>query len=420
MELISFPNGFRVVLDHIPHVETITMGVWCGVGSRHESPEVGGISHIIEHCMFKGTANRNLEQIINESADIGGMMNAGTGLETTSYYLGCLSEYRDQALDLLADIVMNPIFPESELEKERGVIIQELKMYEDHPDSVAYEAAIKAALPGQALGRPIIGTSETIMSVTRDDLVKYYHSTYCPDKMVLSISGNLGNQTDIIKVVEQTFATMNGRSSSTTEPFVFSNSEVRIEKDVNQVNLMMLFPSVGIYDEDKYTVALLGSILGSGMSSRLFREIREKRGLCYGIYSGLDTKEDGGLFMIGSGTDEGNANELITATSQEIVTTTRTTVTDDEVRRALITIKSNTVKGLEATGSRASRSANSVLRFGKLRDIKEEIAKYEAVSIADINRVARETFSNKPTIGLCGRLDGVVSYDDVLKSLEMV
>jgi predicted Zn-dependent peptidase len=420
MNLTTLDNGFRVVFDHLPHVETVTIGVWCGVGARNEPTHLSGISHFIEHCMFKGTTNRTLDQIINDGADIGGRMNAYTDYDTTCYYIECLAEYASHGLDLITDMVMNPIYPQDELDRERGVVIQEIMMYDDQPDYVADEAARSSALPNQALGRPILGSVDIIKSLSRDDLLTYYKSNYGPDKMVLVISGKVPPtcQEILLEYIKSTFGTMTNLSTATTEPFVFSSSEARVEKDVNQVNVVMLFPSCAGNNPDRYATRVLANILGGGLSSRLFREVREKRGLCYGIGAHVEQNPDGGMLCISSGTE--NGNELIEATCAEIVKITREPVTDDEMKRARASTKMNMVSALEKTMGRASYTAAYLLRYNRLFDIQHEIDQFDKVTIEDVSRVAHTIFTNKPTLGLSGReINDVISYDTIVDSLAV-
>jgi predicted Zn-dependent peptidase len=414
--LVTLPNGFRLVLDHLPHVRTASMGVWCDVGSRHEAEALSGVSHFLEHMAFKGTSRHTVEQIANAFENLGSMINASTGFERTNYHLTCLGGDAVRALPLLAEIVTDSVFPETAMETERGVVVEEINMYADQPDSVAWELACASALPGQALGRPIVGTAETVRAITRGQMADYYKAMYRPDRMVFAISGNF-DEAAVGAEACALFGRASGVSAARAEPFAFAPGERRDERAVNQVNIVAVLPTVGVSSTDRQAVEVMAAVLGGGMSSRLFREVREKQGLCYGIGAHPLLFSDGGLLAVASGTTPDLAGRLIAGACAEMARLADDAA-EDETRRAAAVLKSRAARTLEGTMSRASHFATDVLAFGTLPDADADLARYDAVTAADVRRVAAETFAAAPALGLCGPVSGVPGAAEMARLLH--
>jgi predicted Zn-dependent peptidase len=396
-------NGFTILTDHLPHVDTVTAGVWTGVGARNETPEINGVSHFLEHMAFKGTDTRSVADIALSIESAGGHMNAYTGSDTTAYFVQMMAEDRGLGTEILADILLNSTFPEEELERERGVILQEIDRYADEPESVCHEAASTVYWPGQALGRPILGPSEIIRTMPRETIAAYIHDNYRAERMVLAVSGNI----DAAAVVAQAEALFGGVAAGSDlfrEPAVFGGGERRIERDSEQVHFMMGFGAVSIHDPDYPAQQVLANILGGGMASRLFTEIREKRGLVYSIYASSDAFTDGGSMSFYAGTGQEQIAELVPVLCDEL-NKVRLSVTADEVSRAKRQIKSSLAMSMETTMRRADRMSRQILRFGRTIPSHETMAKLDAVTVDQVTAVAEKIFSGPAAVAAVGKLD---------------
>lgn len=404
MRHITLDNGFNIVFDHIPHIRTATIGIWCDVGSRHETDNIAGISHLIEHCAFKGTRSRTMDQIINGAADIGGRINAYTNQEVTCYHIDCLAEYVTKGIELVSDLALNPIFPEDEVEREKGVVVQEILKYDDYPNSVADDAARAVVFAGSSLEHPVLGYEHTVKGITLDDLKTYHRKNYVPNRMIMVISGFVPPACQDILLedfIKPTFGVLEPGEPSCFPKFTFNTGKKAVEKDTSQVNVNIVYPAVPAGHEDRYALQVMAKILGGGMSSRLFREVREKQGLCYGITTYADLMIDGGLLCISSSTDK--IDELLSSTFAEIEKIKTTTVLPEELSRALIAAKMALVSALEKSMGRAIYTATKLRLTGALFDVDEEIAKFNAVTIDDVHRIANTVFSVTPTIGMAGK-----------------
>lgn len=380
-------NGMRLVTHRMDHVETVTLGVWVEAGARSESAKQNGLSHLLEHMAFKGTERRSARAIAEEIESVGGELNAATGLESTTYYARVLKENVPSALDILSDILLHPRFAADELEREKQVILQEIAGAQDCPDDVVFDLVQETAFPGQALGRPILGTADTVRSFGPDDLRTYLHDKYNADGMVLAAAGNVDH--DAVAALAETLFAGLGRSP-VKEPARASyqgghcNGTTRFE----QSHVVVAFEGPGYKTQDIYAAQLLSSILGGGMSSRLFQEVREERGLCYAIYSFCWGVADSGLFGVHAATGPDLVPELVDVVGQELARVSQTLPSDEELGRAKAQAKAGLLMSLESTGARAEQLARQVLVFGRPLDVAELVEKVEQVTPEDVRSIA--------------------------------
>ena len=308
----TLDNGLRIVSDSMDNVETVSTGIWVDVGTRYETPEINGVSHFLEHMAFKGTERRTAREIVEEIEDVGGNLNAYTSRETTVYHAKVLKEDMPLAVDIIGDIAQNPTFDVDELERERGVILQEINQSNDTPDDVVFDYFQETAYPEQAVGRPVLGSTELVRDMSRETLMNYMQTNYTGSRMVLSAAGRLDHDT-FVKLAEDAFGGLNKGNGADLETASYAGGDFRKERDLEQAHLLLGFDGISYNDDDFYTASVLSTLLGGGMSSRLFQEIREKHGLVYSIYSFLSCYSDGGLFGVyaGSGGEESSRRLFI-------------------------------------------------------------------------------------------------------------
>lgn len=390
----TLANGLRVVSHHMPHVETVSLGIWVGAGARHEAPNQHGISHLLEHMAFKGTARRTAVDIAEQIEAVGGELNAATSLETTAYYARVLKDDVGLALDILADILQAPRYAEDELEREREVILQEIAGTRDSPDELVYELVQDAAFPVQSIGRPILGTAESVTSFTAQDLRAFLTLHYSPDRMVLSAAGNLRHDA-IVRQAEALFAGMTGRGRTAFDPARYVGGARTSPKPFEQSHLVMGFVGPSYRTPEFYTGQVFSGLFGGGMSSRLFQEVREKRGLCYAIYSSMWALADTGMFGIHAATGHDAMGELIEVVGQEFAKAAAEAPSLAEVGRAKAQIKAGLLMGLESSGARAEQMARQLLLFDRLVDTPELVERIEAVT-PEATRAFAETLIGGP------------------------
>jgi len=309
VEVSTLANGLRVVTHSLPHLETVSLGVWINAGARHEGVHQHGIAHFLEHMAFKGTPTRTALEIAEEIEITGGDLNAATSLETTAYYARVLKGDTGLAVSLLSDILINPSFDDAEMERERGVIVQEIGHSHDTPDDLVFDMFQQTSFPDQPLGRPILGTVETVSEFAPDDLRSYRDEFYQPSSMVVAAVGAMDHKT-LLEQVEQGFGAMSKKSFETPAPATYIGGDTRLERDIEQLHVIFGLKSIAINHPDFYAMQILSYILGGGMSSRLFQEVREKRGLCYSVFSFNWGFSDTGVFGIYAGTGPEKAQEL--------------------------------------------------------------------------------------------------------------
>ena len=393
------PSGLRLVTERMPHVRSITVGVWLARGSRHETDAQSGIAHFIEHMLFKGTATRSAEDIAQEIDSIGGQLDAFTAKEYASYYIKVLDEHLPIALDLLSDMVTRPAFAEADIEKEQGVILEEIKMVEDTPDDLVHEIFTQHAWSGHPLGRPILGTPETVASFTADVLRGYFTGAYVAPNVIIAAAGNLEHDT-LRAAIEKAFDGMPRAGETVVDgpPTMVPGMVVR-RKDLEQSHVCIGAPGHEQKHEERYASYILNTILGGSMSSRLFQNVRERRGLAYSVYSGVSSYRDTGLFSVYAGCAANKVNEVISVVLDELRLIRREAVSDAELTRAKDHLKGSLMLSLENTASRMSHLARQEIYFGRHFTLDETLEGIERVTKADVLSVGEMLFGDTPLVG---------------------
>jgi predicted Zn-dependent peptidase len=393
IQTTTLPNGLLVLTERMPHLRSVSMGVWIDCGSRDEDLATNGISHFIEHMVFKGTTTRSASQFAREIDAIGGNLDAFTGKETICFNIKVLDENVPAALDLLTDLVLHPTFSPDDIAKEQGVILEEIKMDEDNPDYLVHELFTQNFWKGDALGRPILGTSKSVSSFTQQTVLEEYARRFTPPNMVFTAAGNLDHD-DFVAQVASAFSSLSASSGEKlakhSAPQTFPHITLKNKKSLEQVQFCLAVPALPIADPDRYTAYLLNSILGGGMSSRLFQSIREERGLAYSIYSELNPFRDTGSLAVYAGCAISNSTEVLKLTLAEFTRMKNEPVTDEELDRARNQIKGNMVLGLESSSSRMSSLARQQMYFGRFFSLDEITTEIDRITTADIQRLAQK------------------------------
>ncbi|EFO34469.1 processing peptidase subunit beta [Roseibium sp. TrichSKD4] len=409
-------NGLTVVTDRMPHLKTAALGIWVKTGSRSERVEQNGITHLLEHMAFKGTARRNARQIAEEIEAVGGELNAATSIEHTNYYARVLAEDVPLAVDMLSDILQNSVFDGEELKREQHVILQEIGAAADTPEDKAFDLFQSTAWPDQSIGRPILGTPEGVLGFTPDALNQYLHERYRGPDMVLAAAGAVDHD-QLVELAAQKFGAISQEAAGQGEHASYKGGEVRIEKDLMEAQILIGFEGRPYKSKDYYAIQILASIMGGGMSSRLFQEIREKHGLCYAIYSFHWAFSDTGLFGLHAATSQEDLTALMPMILDELRSAGET-ISDAEVNRSRAQIRAGLMMALESPAARAGQIARQILVHGRVLPMDEVSAKIEAVTAAEIRRVAQETFLNAvPTLTAVGPVDKLMSVNDIANSL---
>ena len=389
----TLPNGLLVLTERMRHLRSVSMGVWLDLGSRDEEPATNGISHFLEHMVFKGTTTRSAQQFAREVDAIGGNLDAFTGKETVCFNIKTLDENVPVALDLLTDLVLHPTFAPDEIRREQGVILEEIKMDEDNPDYLVHELFTQNFWPGHALGRPILGTVDTVSSFTRATVLDEYARRFAPQNMVFTAAGNLNHET-FVEQVARTFEGLGGGTRVVRGPAPEAKPHItlRNKKALEQVQVCLALPSLPVAHEDRYAAFLLNSILGGGMSSRLFQSVREERGLAYSIYSELNPFRDTGSMAVYAGCATDKTREVLELTLVELRRLKDEMVPADELKRAKDQIKANMVLGLESSSSRMSNLARQQMYYGRFFTADEIIGEVDHVTAEDVQRLAQTLF----------------------------
>ena len=414
-QVSTLPNGLRIVTDQMDGVETASLGIWVDVGTRDEPAEINGVAHLLEHMAFKGTERRSARAIAEEIETVGGHLNAYTSREHTAYYARILKDDVPLAVDLLSDILQNSVFDAEELTRERTVILQEIGQALDTPDDLIFDHFQECAYPAQGLGRPVLGQEEIIRSIPREAIAGYMHEHYGASRMVLSAAGAVDHDM-LVELAAARFGGLGDPPAIRPEAAHYVGGDRREEKDLEQVHLVLGFPSVGFDDPDYYAAQLLSTLVGGGMSSRLFQEIREKRGLVYTIYAFGAAYKDGGLFGIYAGTGEDEVEELMPVLCGSLVETADT-LTEAEIARTRAQLKASLLMGLESSSSRAEHYANHMLIYGRPQASAEIVRQIEAVDQAAVARVARRIFAGAPTFTALGPIGKVEGFDRIARRL---
>ena len=389
----TLPNGLLVLTEQMPHMRSVSMGVWINSGSRDESPELNGISHFVEHMVFKGTTSRNAQQLAREVDSIGGNLDAFTGKETICFNIKVLDENVAKALDLLADLVLHPTFTPDDIAREQGVILEEIKMDEDNPDYLVHEIFTQNFWKGDALGRPILGTKKTVASFDQRAVFDFYASRFAPRNMVFSAAGNLDHDTFVEMVAKQfsgLAAASSGFVAEKSFPATHATIELKNKKSLEQVQLCLGVPAPPVDAKERYAIYLMNTILGGGMSSRLFQTIREDKGLAYTIYSEMNPFRDTGSLCVYAGTSLDKVEETVRLTMAEFRRLKEETVADDELKRAKDQLKGNIVLGLESSSSRMANLARQQMYYERFFSVDEIVNEIDRVSCGDLQQMAQQ------------------------------
>lgn len=394
-------SGLRVMLEDMTSVRSVTIGVWVGVGSRYESPSLNGISHLIEHMLFKGTKNFTARQLAEQFDSIGGQFNAFTSKEYTCYYAKVLDEHLPVALKLLADMYFHSLLDEQELAKEKQVIMEEIRMYEDTPDELVHELLAKASFGPHPLGASVSGTKEALEAMSREDLLAFMRQAYTPDNTVIAIAGRIPS--NVLSLVEEAFSQFSTiRHQLATEAASFRRQNILHLKETEQVHLCLGYPGLAYHDERLHALSILNNVFGGSMSSRLFQHIREDHGLAYSVFSYHTAHRMEGLFAVYAGTAPEQA-EMVLSMIYDIVEDIRNNgISEKELTKAREQIKGNLVLSLESTNSRMSRLGRNELLLGQHWSVDELLEKLDRITLEDVHAVARDVFQSPPAIAAVG------------------
>jgi predicted Zn-dependent peptidase len=408
-QLSTLPNGFRIVTHHIPHVETVSMGVWIGAGSRCETPDNNGIAHFLEHMAFKGTMTRSAFDIVQQIEAVGGDLNAATSQDVTYYHASLLKQDINLGIDILADILQNSTFAQEEIEKERKVVLQEIDQTNDTPDDVIFDHFQSIAFPNQSLGRPILGSRSNVKSFNKKMLRDFIKEHYLPHKMVFAAAGNL-NHDEVVARVKEVFLYPKSETKIRNEAGCYKGGYSHIFKKLEQQHFVIGFEGVSLDSKDFYLAHCYSGLLGGGMSSRLFQEIREKRGLVYGISSFVTAYRDTGLFGIYTGTSEDQIEEIIRIIFQEIENSI-SNITVEEAERAKNQLKAHILMSQESTAYWANTLARQVLTFGKAQTVEEITHKIDAIDKGRLGQYASDLLTSVPSLAFIGPRKKKINYE---------
>ena len=411
VEFHTLSNGFRIVTENMPSLESASLGIWVTAGGRHERIEQNGIAHFLEHMAFKGTQTRSALQIAEAIEDVGGFINAYTSREMTAYYVRVLGQDVGLGLDVISDILLNPVFDPKEIEVERGVILQEIGQSLDTPDDVVFDWLQEASYPKQSIGRTILGPAERVKAFSRDDLQGFVAERYGPSQMILSAAGAVDHDT-IVREAERLFGHLADRPSAGVDKAQFIGSEKREVKDLEQAHFTLSLEGPDYRDPEIYTAQIFASAFGGGMSSRLFQEVREKRGLCYSIFAQAGAFADSGMMTIYAGTSGEQLGELATLTVDEIKRAADD-MTDAEVERARAQMKAGLLMGLESPANRAERLARLVAIWDRVPPLAETVALIDAVDTRKVRDFAGGLAGASAAMALYGPVQDAPTLADL-------
>lgn len=414
-ETTTLANGVRVVTETLPHVESVSCGIWIATGARHEAPDVSGVSHLLEHMMFKGTRRRSAQDIADEIEAVGGHINAWTSREATAYFCKTLKEDLPLAADILADIVQHSLFDEAELARERDVVLQEIGQATDTPDDIIFDHFQSAAFPDQPLGRPVLGDPAIVGAFPRDRLDDYHKANYAARRAVVAAAGNVRHDA-FVALVDAQFSALAGGEPPCAEPASYVGGDHREARDLEQLHLLLGFRGAAQADDDYFAAMLHSSILGGGMSSRLFQEVREKRGLVYTVNSHNTAYADIGLYGIYAGTGPDRAADLVPVILEQLADVA-SHVRSEELARAKAQARAGLLMSRESTGARCEQLAHQMLVYGRPLGQAELLARLEAVDEAAIRTFGRKLLDSPLTCAALGAVQGLESYDRITARL---
>ena len=394
--MTTLANGVRVISEAMQHVRSVSVGIWVGAGSRRETPEQNGITHFIEHMLFKGTTSRSAEDIARSVDALGGNLDAFTAKELVCFNTKVLDQHLSIAFDVLADLVLHPMFREEDIDKEKGVILEEIKMEADSPDYLVHEIFTSNFWKDHPLGKPILGTPQHVKRFDHAMIQGYYDSVYEPSNVVVTAAGHLTHQ-GLVELVKQHFESLRPAKPAPADPVPVTHARIalRNKKSLEQVHLCLGVPSYPLPHHERYACYVLNTLLGGGMSSRLFQNIRERQGLAYAVFSELNPYRDTGCLSIYAGTSVESAGKVVESITNEFRQLKQELVSDEELRRAKDHLKGSLMLGLESTASRMSNLARQEMYFGKFFTMDELLESIESVSADDVQRIARTFFDPK-------------------------
>ena len=415
------PNGLVVIAEPMPHVRSVSIGIWLHAGSRRETPALNGIAHFIEHMVFKGTTRRTSEMIAREMDSVGGLLDAFTAKETVSFNAKVLDEHLPIAFDVLSDLVLRPLFAKEDVSKEKQVVLEEIKMEEDNPESLAHEVLTQDFWRGHPLGSPILGTSTTVRHFTREAVVDCFREWYAPGNTIVTAAGHI-EMSRLVDLVQGAFGALKtGRKKSRQSPQASRAPQpharlvTRDKPALEQAHITMAVPSYPLADPRRYATSILNNILGGGMSSRLFQNIRERQGLAYAVLSELNPYSDAGMLSVYAGTGRNTIERVLRSVAEEFRRMKQEPVAEDELRRAKDHLKGSLLLSLESSGARMSNLARQEMYFQRFFTVKELQASVEAVTREDVQQIAREFFQpEKIAVTVLGPLKGFRLTRDLL------
>ena len=408
VEKAVLPNGLVILTERMEHVHSVSVGIWLRSGSRREPAELNGISHFIEHMVFKGTQRRTAQDIAREVDSIGGMLDAFTAKEMVCFNTRILDEHLPKAFDIISDMLLEPKFDDADIERECSVILEEIRMTQDNPEDLVHELFTQNFWNPHALGRPILGTPETVSAFTRETLQKWFHYWYAPNNLVVTAAGHLQHK-EMVDLVSSRFAKLAPSKDGAPDPAPRPAAHItlRNKNELEQVHICVGVPSLPMPDSRRFAVSVLNNVLGGGMSSRLFQNIREKLGLAYAIFSELNAYKDAGVLSVYAGTSIDTAEQLVRCVLDEFRRLKNEPLSDEELRRAKDHLKGATLLALEGTGQRMNSLARYHIYFNRYFSPDELIAMLESVTAEEIRDIAREFFhSDQVAASVVGNLDG--------------
>jgi predicted Zn-dependent peptidase len=389
------PNGMRILTERMPHVRSVAVGVWVETGSRHEVESRGGVSHLIEHLVFKGTATRSAEAIARTMDSVGGQMDAFTTKENTCFYVQVLDEHLPLAVDLLTDILLHPLFDAEELEREKSVVLQEIRMVEDTPDDIIHDLFAAQIWGGHPLARPILGTRELVSGFHRDAIADYFGEEYVPPRIIIAVAGNVTHE----QVMELFGRGFNGYTRPArpraSEAVKLAPGINIVHKALEQVHLVMGFPGLAHAAPERYAMFVLNDVIGGSMSSRLFQEVRERQGLAYSVHSGVQAFMDTGLMYVYAATDVENFSKVLKSILKELRDVKKHGVTEEELRRSKDHLKGSLMLSLESTSSRMNRLAKHELHLGSFLTIDEMLASIDGVRHDEVQALVSQVIDEE-------------------------
>jgi predicted Zn-dependent peptidase len=405
----TLPNGVRIVTESMRHVRSVAVGIWIGAGSRREQPQENGLCHFIEHMLFKGTTTRSAEDIARSVDSIGGNLDAFTAKELVSFNTKVLDNHLPQAFDVLSDLVLHPMFRPADIEKEKGVILEELKMDQDNPEYLVHEIFTSNFWMGHPLGKPILGTKDSVSRFSRGMIDAYYGQHYVPTNMFITAAGNLTHER-LVDLARERFEALPPSQDGGTDPAPVTHARIAIrnKKFLEQVHVCLGVPSYPLSHEDRFTCYVLNTLLGGGMSSRLFQNIRERQGLAYAVFSELSPYRDTGCLSVYAGTSVKSAPKVVQSILTEFRRLKQELVEEEELQRAKDYMKGSLMLSLESTTSRMANLARQEMYFARFFTLDQLLDSVGRVTAQDIQRIARSFFDPKQiALTVLGRLDGL-------------